>query len=208
MAQSGFIVSLAKSRANILDILQKRGFDISNYEGSNVSEVHSMYQNQQLDMLVENKSTGKKAYVKYHLGKTLRSNNIYDYIEDLFTIDEILEKKDDLIVIARARANDSLVKSLRQIWADDGHFITVIGLKHLQFNILEHKLVPPHRILTVDEKTDVFKKYAIDNHRQIPDISRFEPVALVLGMRPGNVCEVTRNSRTAINAKHYRICSP
>ena len=26
MAQSGFIVSLAKSRANILDILQKRGF--------------------------------------------------------------------------------------------------------------------------------------------------------------------------------------
>ena len=57
-------------------------------------------------------------------------------------------------------------------------------------------------------KTDVFKKYAIDNPRQIPDICRFEPVALVLGMRPGNVCEVTRNSRTAINAKHYRICSP
>ena len=44
-------------------------------------------------MLVENSDTGRKAYVKYHLGKTLRGNNIMDYIDDLFTLDSVLKRR-------------------------------------------------------------------------------------------------------------------
>ena len=207
MAQSGYVVQITKSRDNILAQLEKRGYDVENYKGASVAQVHVMFQNTQLDMLVTNPDTGKKAYVKYHLGKSLRSNNIMDMIDDLFTLDSVLNKDDDLIVIARDLSNDSMKKSLREIWSKMKYLITVIGVKQLQFNILEHDLVPSHRVLTSEETSDVKKRYNIIDDSQLPDISRFSPVSLAIGIRPGEVCEIIRPSRTAITAPFYRICS-
>ena len=87
------------------------------------------------------------------------------------------------------------------------YLITVIGVKQLQFNILEHDLVPSHRVLTSEETSDVKKRYNIIDDSQLPDISRFSPVSLAIGIRPGEVCEIIRPSRTAITAPFYRICS-
>ena len=207
MAQSGYVVQITKSRENILAQLEKRGFDVDNYKGASIAQVHVMFQNAQLDMLVENPDTGRKAYVKYHLGKSLRSNNIMDMIDDLYTLDTILTKQDDLIIIAKDSANDSMEKSLRELWAKMKYLITVIGLKQLQFNILEHTLVPPHRVVSSEEAKDIKKKYNIVDDSQLPDISRFSPVSLALGIRPGEICEILRPSRTAITAPFYRICS-
>ena len=44
-----------------------------------------------------------------------------------------------------------------------------------------------------------------DGH--FPDISRSDPVAKAIGIRPGEVCEIIRPSKTAISAPYYRICS-
>ncbi len=207
MAQSGYVVQITKSRKNILDQLEKRGYNVNNYKGSSIEQVHVMFQNSQLDMLVENPDTGRKAYVKYHLGKSLRSNNIMDMIDDLYTLDTILTNQDDLIIIAKDNANDSMEKSLRHIWEKMKYFITVIGVNQLQFNILEHTLVPPHRVLTSEEGKNIKKRYNIVDNSQLPDISRFSPVSLALGIRPGEMCEILRPSRTAITAPFYRICS-
>lgn len=207
MAQSGYVVQITKSRNNVLDQLEKRGYDVDNYKGASIAQVHVMFQNSQLDMLVENPNTGRKAYVKYHLGKSLRSNNIMDMIDDLYTLDTILTKQDDLIIIAKDQANDSMEKHLREVWEKMKYLITVVGLKQLQFNVLEHSLVPPHRVLTSEEATEIKKKYNIINDSQLPDISRFSPVSLALGIRPGEICEILRPSKTAIIAPFYRICS-
>lgn len=207
MAQSGYVVQITKSRNNVLDQLEKRGYDVDNYKGASIAQVHVMFQNSQLDMLVENPNTGRKAYVKYHLGKSLRSNNIMDMIDDLYTLDTILTKQDDLIIIAKDPANDSMEKHLRELWAKMKYLITVVGLKQLQFNVLEHSLVPPHRVLTSEEAAEIKKKYNIVDDSQLPDISRFSPVSLALGIRPGEICEILRPSKTAITAPFYRICS-
>ena len=90
-----------------------------------------------MDMLLSD-STNKKAYIKYHLAKTLRPNNINDYIDDLFNLDEILTKKDDLIIIVNDEPNESLMKTLNNIWQQDGIFVIVFNIKRLQFNILNH----------------------------------------------------------------------
>ena len=155
MAQSGYVVQITKSRNNVLDQLEKRGYDVDNYKGASIAQVHVMFQNSQLDMLVENPNTGRKAYVKYHLGKSLRSNNIMDMIDDLYTLDTILTKQDDLIIIAKDPANDSMERHLRELWAKMKYLITVVGLKQLQFNVLEHTLVPPHRVLTSEEAAEI-----------------------------------------------------
>ena len=208
MAQSGYVVQIAKSRENILAQLKERDFDVEKYEGQSISQVHIMLQNNQLDMLVENEQTGRKAYVKYHLGKTLRGNNIMDYIDDLFTLDSILTRQDDLIVIGRDGANDSMEKALRQIWSQHKYLITVIGMKSLQFNIMKHELVPPHRVLNEEEAIKIKQKYNIVADSQLPDLSRFSPVSLAIGVRPGQLIEIMRPSKTAISAPFYRICSP
>ena len=49
-----------------------------------------MYNNKELDMLLENPTTNKKIYVKYHLATRLGSSHIYDYVDDLFDIEEVL----------------------------------------------------------------------------------------------------------------------
>ena len=205
MAHSGNIVQIFKSRNIILDLLHTQGYDISKYEDPSITEVHTMFQAKQMDMLLE--KSNKKAYVKYHLAKTLRTVNIYEYIDDLFNLEQILEKKDDLIIIIKDEPNEPLIKELKNILEKDGIFITVFNIERLQFNILDNEMVPPHRILSTQDANEIRKKYNITNDSQFPDISRFSPVAMAIAMRPGELCEITRSSKTAINSKFYRICS-
>ena len=77
----------------------------------------------------------------------------------------------------------------------------------MQFNILEHVLVPKHRILSNEEAEVIRQKYNISGNRDIPAISRFEPVSQVLGIRPDDLVDITRPSKTAITSYFYRICS-
>ncbi len=206
MAQRNEVVELFKSRKTILKLLKIQGYEVSNYNKDSMNQVSIMLKNQQLDMLVE--KPGKKAYVKYHLGKSLRANNIHEYIEDLFNIEEVLKKTDDLIIIMKEEPNESLIKDLQNIWEKNGYFIIVHAMKRLQFNIMNHKLVPTHRIISDDEVVNFKNKYKITDNSQIPDISRFSPVALALCMRPDEICEIIRPSNTAIDTPFYRVCSP
>lgn len=204
--QSGYINQIYKSRNVILDILNKRGYDVTNYEGSGISEVHSMYKNEQLDMLIT--KDNKKVYVKYYLAKnSIRDTIIYEYIDDLFNIDNILNKTDDLIIITKTQPNDTIIKLLKEIYNEEKIFITIICIKNLQFNILNHHLVPPHRVLNDIDKKKIYLKYNIQSDNQLPTISRFDPVSLVIGLRPNELCEITRPSKTSITSKFYRLCS-
>jgi DNA-directed RNA polymerase subunit H (RpoH/RPB5) len=211
MAQSLYIEQIYKSRNNLLDILGTQNYDISPYENASLNEVNIMESTKQLDMMLstnDNEKNKKKCYVKYHLDKNLRTNIIYEMIEDLFNLEQLLTKKDDLIIIVADEPNDPLIKTLKDIWQQEGIYITVFNIKRLQFNILKHELVPKHTILNKEETEAIRKKYNIMDDSQIPDISRFSPVSLAIGIRPGEICEITRPSKTAINSKFYRICSP
>ena len=206
MSQRNEIVELFKSRETILSLLKHQGYNVTDYEKQSMTQVAVMMKNEQLDMLVEAEN-GKKAYVKYHLGKTLSAKNVYQFIDDLMNIEEVLQKTDDLVIVMKDEPTDSLIKVLQNIWKQDGIFVTVHATKRLLFNILEHELVPPHRIMD-EEETEAFKeKFKISDLSMIPDIGRFSPVALAIGMRPGQVCEIMRPSNTAVEVPFYRVCS-
>ena len=205
---SSHIVSIYNSRKNLLDILNDQGYSVDDYSDFSIHELHSMYQSKQLDMLLSKKSPKeKKVYIKYHLIKTLRPNYIYEFIEDLYNLENILTLNDDLIIIIKDEPNDTIIRLLKDIWEQDGIFIIIINIKRLQFNVLNHSLVPKHTILTEDETEEFKKRYNIRNNRQIPDISRFSPVAQAIGIRPNQICRIDRNSKTAINGVYYRICT-
>ena len=48
------IVQIYNSRKNLLEILETRGFDISQYNNFGISEIGILSENDQLDMLFEN----------------------------------------------------------------------------------------------------------------------------------------------------------
>ena len=206
MSQSSKLSQIFKSRENILLQLEQQGYDVSNYAGCSMGEVNAMFQALQMDMLLTKKDSDKKVYIKYHLAKAIRHNNIYEYIEDLFQLEEILTKNDELIIIVKDEPNEPIIKTIKHIWKQDGFLVTLYFIKRLQFNILEHELVPPHRVLTSEEAIEVRQKFNIKNNSQIPSLSRFSPVALAIGIRPGELCEISRKSKTAITAQFYRIC--
>jgi DNA-directed RNA polymerase subunit H (RpoH/RPB5) len=206
ITQSGQIIETYNSRKTIIDLLEAQKYDVSQYKDFGINEVNTLFQTKQMDMLLRKTSEDKKVYVKYHLAKSLRPVNLYEYIEDLFTLEEVLTKKDDLIVIMKDEPNDTIRKTLINIWEQDGIFVIVINIKRLQYNIMNHQLVPPHIVLSHEEAGEVKRKYNILDDSQIPDLSRFSPVSQVIGIRPGDLCRIFRPSKTAIKAEFYRVC--
>jgi DNA-directed RNA polymerase subunit H len=96
---------------------------------------------------------------------------------------------------------------LNEIWEQEGIFIILFNLERLQFNILEHEYVPNHQIIEEQEIKFIKQRYNIRSNDDLPDISRYDPVAQAIGLRPGQICKITRPSKTAITADYYRICS-
>jgi DNA-directed RNA polymerase subunit H (RpoH/RPB5) len=207
MDQTTNVYDIYKSRKILLDILKARDFNVDDYSYFTVGEISTMQTNKQLDMLVTQNSSNKKIYVKYHLAKTLRQTNIYELIEDLYTLDVVLTPKDDLMIIMKDKPNETLLKLLNDVWQQENIFISVFHINKLLFNITEHELVPPHRVLSEEEDQVIRKKYNIEEDSNMPDISRFSLIAQAIGLRPGQICEIVRPSKTAITAKYYRICS-
>jgi DNA-directed RNA polymerase subunit H (RpoH/RPB5) len=206
---SGTISTLFKSRNTLLDLLEKQGFDISDYTDYGVNEIQTMYTNNQLDMLLSSTKDvrpAKKVYVKYHLAKTLRRENINNIIDDLYNLEQVLQKSDMLIIVMKQEVNDTLIHILNEIWEKEQIFIVIHTLDRLQFNILEHQYVPEHIVLSDVEKEAVEKKYNITDSKQMPSISRYDPVSLAIGLRPGQVCKIIRPSKTSVNSIYYRYC--
>ena len=199
------IISIYKSRKHLLDILENRDFDTSSYKDTSISEIGILTEQDQLDMLLENKQK-KKVYVKYYISKVLKSQNIYAIVEDLFHLEQILSKSDDLIIIIKEEPNETLIQVIKDIWMSDNIYISLLNIKRLQFNILNHTLVPKHSVLSNTEVEEFKLKYNIIDNSQIPTISYFSPVSLVLGIRPNDIVKIERNSRTSIYTNYYRIC--
>ena len=138
----------------------------------------------------------------------VKNHNIQDYVDDLFNIEQVLNKKTDtLIIIIKQEINQTLMNILNEFWDRNKIFIILFTLERLQFNILQHQYVPKHVILNEDEKKEMFKRYNILDVKNLPDISRFDPVAQAIGMRPGDICRIERPSKTSVISNYYRYCT-
>ena len=95
---------------------------------------------------------------------------------------------------------------MKYLYDHDGIFVIIHNIHRLQFNILNHKLVPECIILEEPEIVKLKQKHNIKDLMQLPEISRFDPLALAICLRPGQVCLFKRESSTAMFYDYYRIC--
>jgi DNA-directed RNA polymerase subunit H (RpoH/RPB5) len=213
---STHILSIYNSRRHILSHLEHLGYDVTEHSGFSINEVDAMVLNEQLDMLIrrgKDESNGKedKVYVKYLSGTKMRTKKtssriINEIAEDLFVNGEILLPNDTLIIIADGEPNVSLIQKIKYLYDAHGFFIVLHNIARLQYNILQHEMVPKTTILTDEETRQIMLQYNILSLSQFPEISRFDPVALAICMRPGQVCQIDRPSPTASTTVFYRVC--
>jgi DNA-directed RNA polymerase subunit H (RpoH/RPB5) len=208
------ISQIYKSRKILLELLLDQDYVVDEYTNFSINEVNSMYLHNQLDMLLEKTEIAgsvegarkQKIYISYYLGKTIKPANISEMIDDLFNLEEVLTVEDTLMIITKENMNETMTNFLKHTYEKEKKLIIIQCIKNLQFNILNNVLVPKHRVLSDEEVRVVKLKYNITDDTQFPDISRFDPVAKVIGIRPGQICEIIRPSKTAIDGLYYRIC--
>jgi DNA-directed RNA polymerase subunit H (RpoH/RPB5) len=211
--ESKLIHNISKARQNILELMRINGYDTSEYDNFTKSEVNAMNSYQQLDMLLTKPSDDTKIYIRFALDSKVTVNLIKAIMEDLFTSTEgessdiapTLSKRDTLCVIFQSDPNKTVVNMLKHIWETDGIYIIPQAIMRLQFNILNHTLVPPHRVMSAEEVEAVKRKYNM-KLEEFPRLSRFDPVAQAICIKPGEVCEIMRASKNAIVSPYYRVC--
>ena len=205
---SNLILTIYKSRKTILEILEtNQDYDTGDYRDFSINEIDAMYANNQLDMLVKHNTEDKKIYIKYYLSaKQIKPQNLDDIIEDLFSIENVLTKNDTLMIIVEDEPNDTIHTKMKYLYDHDGVFVVIHNIKRLQFNILTHRLVPECKLLNKKEVDSLMKEFNIKETKQLPEISRFDPQALAMCLRPGDVCKFQRDSATAMKYNYYRVC--
>lgn len=204
------IICLYKSRKTIIDLLSSLDYEVQDYIDFSINEIDAMNKNEQLDMLVSHKNDpNKKIYVKYHLPekqKQMSKTVLDDTIDDLFRVEKTLTKDDCLIIIMDDEPNDSNISRMNYLYDHDGFFVVMHNIKRLQYNVTEHSSVPHMTVLSSEETIMLMKDKNITNLSQIPEISRYDPHALALCVRPNQVCKIERSSATALRCVYYRVC--
>ena len=204
---SNLILSLYKSRNTIIELLEYQGYNIDNHMTFSINEIDAMYKNKQLDFLVTHQNNNTKTYIKYFLdSKQIKPNVLDEFIDELFHIETVLTKNDTLLIIVEDEPNDTIITKVKYLYDKMGIFVVLHRITRLQFNILNHNLVPKCEILDDEEVQQLQKTYNIIDIKKIPEISRFDPQALAMSLRPGQICKFDRNSATSMNYTYYRIC--
>tara|TARA_B100000497_G_scaffold90345_1_gene100782 strand:- start:45 stop:677 length:633 start_codon:yes stop_codon:yes gene_type:complete len=199
------ITEIHTSRKNLLKQLKTAGFNVDSHEVT-LSEIYYMNVHNELDFKVSN-DLGNTALVKYFMGKTIKVSMLQTITSELFTEDGFDPNINTIVIMVDNEPNSSVQETVKQIYAEENVCFIIYNIKRLLFNIHDHKLVPKHRILTTIEKERFLEKYTIINPKnELPTLSRFDPVALSIFIKPDQICEITRNSINGIESKYYRLC--
>jgi len=73
----------------------------------------------------------------------------------------------------------------------------------MEIDVLKHKLVPKHRILSEKEKEELLKKYNVSLDK-LPKILITDPVVKALNAKIGDVIEIERDFE-GFKSIYYRV---
>ena len=73
-----------------------------------------------------------------------------------------------------------------------------------KLNVLEHVMVPDHKIMSEEEVTELLTRYNISTD-QLPKIYHDDPAVKTIGANADDVIRIIRTSHTAGRAEAYRL---
>ena len=74
--------------------------------------------------------------------------------------------------------------------------------KKKKIDVLLHKYVPKHVLLTKDETDELLKEYKI-GVTDLPQMFEKDPVAIAIGAKEGDIVKIIRDSETSVTSVVY-----
>ena len=191
--------NLFKVRKTVIEMIQDRGFSIPESENISFEVFMLKYENNNLDIFIENED-GRKIYTHFHNEiksfRKLDLKNIMQKVMSTYNDPEIT-----LILILREKENSSVSKELIK---DSFKNVEVFLKKNMMFNITHHVYVPKHIVLTPDEEKEVLEKYSTTKGK-LPKMSKNDPIAKYYGMKSEQICKIIRRSPEVGESIYYRL---
>lgn len=197
------------ARAILLKQLAALGYKTRIWNEETPAEIDMRIQNKELNFVLEPSGEMNEGatHIRFHIEKALRHIHINALADEFAEMAGYDRSKDTIILISKDLPNDSVKTALESVYATKGIYIIVRALQELQFNILEHKLVPKQTKLTPPQTQNLKKRFRIhDVRKQLPGISRFDPAARAIQLRPGQVVQILRASVNSGYTNYYRVC--
>jgi DNA-directed RNA polymerase subunit H (RpoH/RPB5) len=217
-----------KSRKNILDMLEDRGFPVTEFRNYDETEMISLLERHQqnnfetlstlspLDIkLSKPANPGNLAstiIIKYRLDeKFKRTDTLSKQINSLFDDHKLNKETDSVIILNMNRVlirpgvkDDPQVAFVNALWMR-GMFVQFFGLENFLINVSRHVYVPKHVIMAPASVKQLLDDYNT-KLKNLPEILREDPQAKYIGLRPKQVVKIDSfNSTTGVGI-YYRIC--
>jgi DNA-directed RNA polymerase subunit H len=74
--------------------------------------------------------------------------------------------------------------------------------KKKRIDVLLHKFVPQHLLLSKEESQELLEKYKIEL-TDLPQIFEKDPVAIAIGAKEGDIVRIVRDSQTTVSSIDY-----
>jgi DNA-directed RNA polymerase subunit H (RpoH/RPB5) len=185
--------SVVRSFKTIIEMLEDRQIDIG---GVSKDSAHEL-----LDVFVNNNKVLFEVIINdvkivYCLSPKVKWSELKKYFED--------EKPYSLYMcVAKDKMSQNNTKMLGSLKAN----LQVFDMRHLQFNISKHSLVPKHEVVRDEnEIKELIEKFTLKSKFQLPIILKIDAMSKYLGLKNGDIVRITRVSPTAGQYVVYRCC--
>lgn len=194
---------------NVKDMLISRGDNIDEFEEHEAELDRETFLNENYPVNFHTSNTA----IIFALTKNLRSSIIDELKKNSGNMDNYVKKYNGKLNIILIFNNDILttpsVSSLSiidKILQKRGGMLQYFKVEELLFNPTKHELVPPHRKLSNDEAKIMMDKYMIKSKGQMPLIQHTDVIAKWIGLKQGDLVEITRYNENSGEYYYYRCC--
>lgn len=204
-------MELALAVHHLTELLEDRGEDTASIQQA-IAELNGDYATLQQSIFDQWKTD--KTAVIFTLSKTFFANYVKNYIKDPDVNLFELYDRPRILLVTNEIASPSLLTSFLQ--KDKFHQTTVpsaerpilqlFTLKELQYNPTKHILVPKHEWIPDATVKEILEKYQVKSRIHLPHIQRTDKIAKWLGLRVGDVVQITRHNENSGTYYYYRCC--
>jgi DNA-directed RNA polymerase I, II, and III subunit RPABC1 len=194
---------------NLKDMLKSRGDNIDEFEEHEVEVEREDFfnDNRPVDFHTDNTA------IIFALTKNLRSIIIDALKKNKNNIDSFVKEFNGKYNIILILNNDLLtspsitqLNNIDKLFQKKGGMLQYFHIQDLLFNPTKHKYVPPHRKLSVEEGKEIMENYNLKSKLQMPIILHTDVIAKWIGMKQGEIVEITRYNENSGKSYYYRCC--
>lgn len=208
------IDNIYRSRMNLLDILEERGYNVDKFRKfspAEAAEAAAAYTSLSFKVSKKDDET-MVCDVRYANPSRQKLDTFFDDIEDddanntevvVMMMGAVTEAHHMVALKQYMKMKESGEKERRKLR------VSFFSIYMLVVNPLHHVLVPKHEIVPVEQHKALMDSMYITAKSKFPEIKfHVDPITRCIGAVPGDIVKITRYSPSAGESIIYRVCAP